>query len=344
MSTVYVTHPRCVEHDLPGHPEHAGRIRAVWDELNGSGLAARMQQVTAQPVTNEQILYVHTAEHVANLERVHREGLHAQFDSDTYLLPVSPEVARLSAGGVVAAVNTVLRGETANGLAVTRPPGHHAVPERGMGFCLLGNIAIAARHARYVHGIERVMIIDYDVHHGNGTQDMFYDDPGVLFVSSHQHPFYPGSGGVRETGRGDGRGYTMNLPLSARSGDDVYMRIYEEIVWAMARRYQPQIILVSAGFDAHWSDPLASMQLTLTGYARLTQMLNTLADELCGGKIVYVMEGGYDLIALAHGIGNIARSLLGDTDISDPYGPPPRKRNEPDIEDLIGAIKVLHRL
>lgn len=342
MTTIYVTHPRYVEHDLAGHPEHAGRIRAVWEEIDNSGLAEYMQHRLPEPVTDEQILYTHTAQHVENLHEVERQKIKAQFDSDTYLLPGSPEIARLSAGGVVMATEAVLRGEADNALAITRPPGHHAIPTRGMGFCLLGNVAIAARQAQKAFNIERILIVDFDVHHGNGTQDMFYEDDSVLFISTHQYPFYPGSGSLRETGSGSGRGFTLNIPLTAGHGDANYLRVFEEIIRPAATRFRPQLILVSAGFDGHWMDPLAGMMLSLTGFANITQILYEMADELCDGKIVFVMEGGYDLLALSHGMANVARVLLGRTDYSDPYGNTGRR--EPDVDELINAVKVLHKL
>jgi acetoin utilization deacetylase AcuC-like enzyme len=345
MTTAYVTHPRYLEHNLPGHPEHAGRIQAVWSKLEESGLASRMKRAEATPVTDEQILAVHEARYLDVFQQIallspDEVGM---LDHDTYALSVSPEVARLAAGGVVDAVGMVLRGEADNALAAVRPPGHHAIPRRGMGFCLLGNIAIAARHAQKAHGIERVLIVDYDVHHGNGTQDMFYDDDSVLFISTHQSPFYPGTGRLDEMGSGKGKGYTLNIPLPAGQGDKNYATIFEQIVWPAARRFQPGLILVSAGFDAHWTDPLASMKLSLTGYGTLTRQLIAMAKELCGGKIVFVMEGGYNLEALGYGVANIARALLGDDEISDPLGGDNRHR-EPDISALIQQIKTLHQL
>jgi len=194
MTTAYVTHEKYIIHDLPGHPEHAGRLRTIWKELDSAGLADRMKKIEPEPVSDEQILTVHTQQHLDNLQLIsHQDGM-SRFDSDTYALPETPEIARLSAGGVVKAVDAVLNGEAKNALAVVRPPGHHAIPTRGMGVCILGNVAIAARHTQNQYNLKRVLIVDYDVHHGNGTQDMFYDDDSVLFISSHQYPFYPGSG------------------------------------------------------------------------------------------------------------------------------------------------------
>jgi len=344
MTTIYTTHPRYVEHTLSGHPEHSGRIQSVWETLNTSGLAARMTQIEATMAADEQILYVHTKEYLdlLNIIAIGHGLVMIGAGMDTYALPVSPEIARLAAGGVIQAVDEVLRGNAHNGLAAVRPPGHHAIPQRGMGFCLLGNIAMAARHAQYIHGVERILIVDFDVHHGNGTQDMFYDDDGVLFISTHQSPFYPGTGRINETGIGKGEGYTINVPLPAGQGDQNYALIFEQIIWPAAKRYKPQLILVSAGFDAHWTDPLASMRLSLTGYAHLTHELMQMADELCDGKIVFVMEGGYDLDALGHGMANVARALLRDDEISDPIGG--RGGKEPDITPLIAKIQALHNL
>jgi acetoin utilization deacetylase AcuC-like enzyme len=342
MTTVYVTHPRYIEHEMPGHPEHPGRIQAIWQELDASGLAARMKCVAPDMVDDEQILAVHTPQYLDILKEISQRTSGVLFDSDTYAFPESPDIARLSAGGVVRAVDEVLSGEADNGLAVVRPPGHHALPQRGMGFCLLGNIAIAAHHALNVHGLDRVLIVDYDVHHGNGTQDMFYDDNRVLYISTHQSPYYPGSGSIEEIGTGSGRGFTVNIPLPAGCGDQNYARVYEEIVWPVAGRFDPQLILVSAGFDVHWVDPLASMALSLAGYAHLNRQLMQMAEQLCGGRIVFVTEGGYDLDALAHGVRNIAHALLRDDEFSDPLGT--KTAREPNIDSLIQRLRDTHNI
>jgi acetoin utilization deacetylase AcuC-like enzyme len=291
------------------------------------------------------LLSVHTAQYLDILAWIQETQQHTvHLDADTYAGPTSYEVARLAVGGVVGAISEVLSGQAKNGLAVVRPPGHHAMPNHGMGFCLLGNIAIGARYAQRVCNLKRVMIVDFDVHHGNGTEAMFYDDDTVLFISTHQSPFYPGTGAISDIGEGTGRGYTINIPLGAGHGDGSYTQLYEHVVWPTARRFQPELILVSAGFDAHWTDPLAQMRLSLTGYAHLTQELVKMAEELCGGKIVFVMEGGYHLDALSHGVRNIAHALLGDTDVSDPLGPPHNKRQEPDVGRLVEQLRAIHHL
>lgn len=342
MTTVYVTHPRYTEHDLPQHPEHAGRIRAVWRRMNDSGLLARLLSREAETISPELILSVHTPEHLTLLEKISTLPRTVRIDADTYACPNSYEIARLSAGAAVLAVNSVVQGKAANGLVVARPPGHHAEPDRAMGFCLLNNVAIAARHAQQAFGIERILIVDYDVHHGNGTEVVFYDDPSVLFISTHQYPLYPGTGALTDTGSGKGEGYTINLPLPANTGDSGYATVFEQIVAPAAERFKPELILVSAGYDAHWLDPLAGMRLSLTGYAHLSRELVRMAEQYCSGKIIFVMEGGYNLDALSYGSCNIARVLLGD-EIEDPLGLPDDGR-EPDITALLEQVRRLHRL
>lgn len=342
MTTAYVTHPLYIDHDFPGHPEHAGRIKAVWRELESSGITPRLLKLTPDEISDAQVLSVHTEGYLNILNMLPIQERTIMLDPDTYALPETGEIARLSAGGVVLAVDAVMTGQSQNAMACVRPPGHHALVERGMGFCILGNVPIAVKHAQKKYGVERVLVVDFDVHHGNGTQDMFYSDPSVLFISTHQYPFYPGTGRAEETGAGQGKGATLNIPLPPGTGDKGFMRVYEQLVWPAARRFRPELIVVSAGFDAHWRDPLAQLRLSLTGYAHLTRELKLMADELCGGKIVFAMEGGYDLEALAHGWRNIAHVLLGESEISDPLGF--RQGEEPNLQPLIDYLHGLHTL
>ncbi len=345
MTTAYITHQRYTEHHLAGHAEHAGRIRAVWSEMDKAGLSERMHKIEATAIADEWILKVHTQKYLELLYWVEQhppKGVH-HLDPDTYAGATAFEIARLSAGGVVQAVEEVLSGRANNALAAVRPPGHHAMPDHAMGFCLLGNVPIATRYAQEKFGIEKIMIVDYDVHHGNGTEAMLYDDPTTLFISSHQYPFYPGTGAITDTGTGKGKGFTINIPLAGGHGDKSYAAFYEQIIWPAAQRFQPELIIVSAGFDSHWLDPIAGMRLSLTGYDHLTRELMKMADELCGGKIVFAMEGGYNLDALSHGVANVARALLGDNSVSDPLGPPKDSR-EPDIEPIIRQLKGIHLL
>jgi acetoin utilization deacetylase AcuC-like enzyme len=344
MTTIYVTHPRYTEHDMPGHVERADRVRAVWKWLDEAGLTARMQAVEATPADLEILRAVHTPAYLELLKQTAAYDRLVRLDADTYVTPTSYEIALLAAGGVVDAVRTVVTGEADNGLAAVRPPGHHTMPDRAMGFCLIGNIAAAARYAQQAHHIERVLIVDYDVHHGNGTEAMFYPDPSVLFISIHQWPLYPGTGAVTDTGSGPGKGYTINIPVSAGSGDASYKLIFEQVIWPAAVRFEPELILVSVGHDAHWLDPLAGIELTLTGYAQLAREMMLMAKQLCGGKIVFVMEGGYDLDVLSYGMVNIAHALLGDEETVDPLGQPPGGAHEPDIAPLIERVQRIHNL
>ena len=264
--TAYSSHSSFTEHDFPRHPEHAGRIKAVWEQLSRQGLLDQVEQIAPAPVSDEQILAAHSRSHLDRLVSVSRGDRVTRLDHDTYALPVSLRVARLAAGAAISAVDSVMTGhcrQRARDRQAARPPCHRL--EWQMGFCLLNNIAIAARHAQARHSCGKVLIIDYDVHHGNGTQDIFYADPTVLFISTHQSPFYPGTGALGETGTAAGAGNTLNVPIAGGHGDASYERIFAEVVWPAAERFAPDLLLVSAGFDAHWVDPLAQMQLSLAG-------------------------------------------------------------------------------
>lgn len=342
MTTVFFTDSRFAAHTQPGHPEHAGRLEAVYQLLEQTSVLEDLQRIEAQPASDAQLLAVHTQPYLDLLAKTAQLPHAAMLGLDTYIVPQSYELARLAVGGVIAIVEAVVRGTADNGMACVRPPGHHATPTMGMGFCLLSNIAIAARHALAVGGLERIAIVDFDVHHGNGTQDALYDEPKVLFISSHQSPLYPGTGAMTEIGSGAGRGFTANIPLPPFTGDSGIQQVYDEFVAAMLTRYQPQLILVSAGFDAHWRDPLAQLQLSLEGYAHLTRGLMRAAHNLCGGKIVFVMEGGYDLTALSHGWLNIAYALLERDEISDPLGSAAEERPLPD--GFLDRLREIHGL
>lgn len=344
VKTAFVTHKRYLDHDMPGHPEHAARLKSVLKKIEEGGLRQRLDRLTPKPLLEETILLAHSRSHLDQLgqfEALNDSQLY-MLDGDTYMVPESYTIARLAAGGACQAVDAVLEDEAQYALAAVRPPGHHATAERAMGFCLLNNVAIAARHAIKAHDLQRVMIVDFDVHHGNGTQDILYDDDQVLFISTHQHPLYPGSGMLEETGSGKGEGYTLNVPMPARSSDSNYRRVFDEIIWKAAERYQPELIIVSAGFDAHWADPLAGMRVSLDGFAHLTRELIRMADTYCDGCIVFAMEGGYDLEVIGNGFTNVARIMLGDDPI-DPVGKP-QETVEPNITPLIEQVKAIHDL
>jgi acetoin utilization deacetylase AcuC-like enzyme len=340
MSTAYVYDPLYLEHSRAGHVEGPERLETAMQVLRERRLLDRLVEVRPTPVPMEDLLQVHH-EHYVKFVRELAERGGGNLDPDTYLNHRSFEVALLAAGGLLNLVQAVLDGEVTNGFALVRPPGHHALPGRGMGFCLFNNIAISARYALEHNGLSRILIADFDLHHGNGTQEMFYDTSEVLYFSTHQYPHYPGSGHWSEIGEGEGEGYTVNVPLPAGVGDEGYERVFDEVLYPLAERYAPQLILVSAGYDAHWADPLGMMQLSTTGYAYLANVLKEMAEELCDGRLAFTLEGGYDLRAVSHSIAATLQALLGD-EVYDPIGPS-RQPSVP-IDDLIVQIKGTHRL
>jgi acetoin utilization deacetylase AcuC-like enzyme len=344
MAVGLVTSPEYLKHDFPEHPENAQRLRAIESALDSPALGLRefLTPLAPQPASLEQLAAVHDPAYIEGLRRAMDRAPGYVDSAPTYIVPESFDVACLSAGGAVRAVEAVLSGEVQSAFALVRPPGHHAEPRQPMGFCLFNNVAVAARHALRQAGIERVLIVDFDVHHGNGTQDMFYDDPAVLFISSHQEGIYPGTGALEEIGEGAGRGFNINLPLPDGAGDEAFARITGEIIAPAAQRFRPNLVLVSAGFDAHWLDPLAGLQLTLGGYAQMTRGLMQLAQEQCDGRLALTLEGGYHLAALAGGVVSVVRSLLGETGLSDPLGRAPRP--EPDVRAVIAEGRALHQL
>jgi acetoin utilization deacetylase AcuC-like enzyme len=292
--------PRIADHlTPPGHPERPERAETmtrVVERFRADG----GRVIEPRRATDDDLHRVHTPEYVRSITAT--GGRAVMLDADTFTSPDSEDIARLAAGAVLVGVDAVLEARSGSrALAVVRPPGHHAESDRAMGFCLYNNVAIGAAYARS-RGCERVAILDYDVHHGNGTQRTFYEDPTVLFVSSHQYPFYPGSGGADETGRGAGVGFTLNLPLAAGTRDAEVIARYEQEALPLVERFRPSLMMVSAGFDADERDPLAGLRMTSAGFRSLTALLVSAADRLCGGRMVLVTEGGYDLTALEEGL------------------------------------------
>jgi acetoin utilization deacetylase AcuC-like enzyme len=297
MSLVLVSSKRFVDHVTPaGHPERPERAQAL-EALAASFKEQGGEVVEPRSATDEDLLRVHTQEHVDAI--VATRGKATMIDEDTFTSPDSDDIARLAAGAVLTGIDRALDGpKGSRSLVLVRPPGHHAEADRAMGFCLYSNVAVGAAYARS-RGCARVAIVDYDVHHGNGTQWIFYEDPTVLFVSSHQYPFYPGTGAASEKGRGAGHGFTLNIPLDAGAKDDEIERQYAAQVIPAVRNFKPDLLLVSAGFDAHEMDPLGQLRMTTEGFGRLTKTLIDLANEVCEGRAVLVTEGGYDLKALS---------------------------------------------
>jgi len=297
----YVLDDLFIHHHAPsGHPERPARLEAVRDALRAADLEHRGQRVTVRAATDAELARVHTGSYLDDLTRT-VPGKSGWLDGDTFFSPGTWDAALGAAGAVSELATQVLSGALSSGLALVRPPGHHAEADRAMGFCLLNNVAVAAAAARAA-GAGRVAILDWDVHHGNGTQHIFWDDPTVMYQSIHQFPFYPGTGAPDEIGGPRALGATVNVGLPAGSGDRDYLATFDHVLGPALRRFKPDLILVSAGFDAHHADPLASMKVSRYGFARLAARVRAIADELCGGRWVVALEGGYDLGGLGEGV------------------------------------------
>jgi acetoin utilization deacetylase AcuC-like enzyme len=299
-----------LDHHTGPHPETEERLIAIMDRLDTDGLLEGRPLLTPTNAPREAVLRIHQAEYVDALERFCAAG-GGWLEPSTVASAESFDVALLAAGGAIRATDAVLSGEARRTFALGRPPGHHATAETGMGFCLFNNVAIAAQHARDKYGLERIAVIDWDVHHGNGTNDIFYADPHVLFVSIHQYPLYPLSGLATERGAGDGEGYTLNIPLPMRSRDADYLRAFDELIGPLVLTYRPELIFISAGYDASQDDPLAGMLVTDDGFRQMAERVVGWADACCDGRIVAVLEGGYDLDALGRGVAITLRVLDG---------------------------------
>ena len=311
LRTAVVIDERYEGHDTGyGHPERAERVAALRDlveSLGGAGLI----RLEPRPATPEEVALVHAEEYLKLVASTAGGGPKA-FDADTPVSSRSYETALLASGGLLALVDTIMADGADNGFALVRPPGHHAEADRAMGFCLFNNVAIAARCLCEHHGLDRVLIVDWDVHHGNGTQHSFADDRSVLYVSTHQYPLYPGTGRVDEVGVGEGKGFTLNVPLPAGCGDGEFLDAFVRLVDPVCRQFEPQFVLVSAGFDAHLRDPLAGMRVSQEGFACLARVLLRIAAEHAGGRLAAVLEGGYDLEALCGSVARVLDEMQGE--------------------------------
>ena len=333
MNTVY-TFVQSTEHVYPDHPEKPGRL----DILKPRLASFDAELLDAKPASPDEISLVHHPKLVSMLEKVCREDAPGIIDyAPTYVTRTSFDDALLAAGGVITCSRAVMNGDAKNAFAIVRPPGHHAEPDKAMGFCIFNNIAIAARDA-IENGLEHVMVIDYDAHHGNGTQAAFLNDERLAFVSAHQWGIYPGTGWITDAPHAKKR--IVNVPLSAYAGDMVYEQVADQIFKPFVQSFKPQMIFVSVGFDAHWNDPITTLGLSSKGYLMLAQKAVSLAEEYCDGKIVFVLEGGYDPVNVANGADGVFEALTGKKSGNEANDPNPYK--EPDCESRIDKVLKQH--
>src|SRR5579883_3291558 len=356
MTTALIYDPIFLEHLTPSrHPERPQRVEMAINVLEALGWLERDGLLLLPPraATVDELAAIHERRYIRKVEKASQKvAAEAEsggpqtrfFATDTYVSARSYEAALKAAGAPLTAIDAILEGRATNAYCLVRPPGHHAVAESAMGFCLFNNVAVAARYAIDHYGLERVMIIDYDVHHGNGTQEMFYNDPRVLYFSVHQAPFYPGTGLSDETGEGAGLGTTINVPLPAMTGYETYEPVFRQVMAAAADRYNPQLMLVSAGFDAHWADPLGGMNLSTAGFSKLMAIIIEEAKFLCNGRLVLVQEGGYNIDAMASCVATCINMLLGDDAAVDSLGKAKDTAYRLNTDVLIAELRRIHHL
>lgn len=339
--TGIVRDERYLDHE-PGrwHPESPERLMAIYSMLNGRDMEGIFLDLPTRRATRDELLRIHSPRYVDMILATAGKG-YRSLDPDTAVSEGSCEAALLAAGGVSEAISVVLSGEMDNAFALVRPPGHHAEHSRGMGFCLFNNLAVGVRHAQAAHGIKRVLAVDWDLHHGNGTQHSFENDSSVLYFSTHQYPYYPGSGASEEIGKGSGEGFTVNVPLSSGKGNGEYAAVFDRILKPIALEFDPELILVSAGFDIHANDPLGGMRVTSHGFARLTRRLMDIADACCRGRVVMTLEGGYDLDGLSSSVKAVIREMAGVSDLLPEYAL--TRSEEERVERIVATAARVHR-
>jgi acetoin utilization deacetylase AcuC-like enzyme len=299
--TGYISDPFYLQHENEPHPENPGRLTAIKEKIESSKFYNNLTLIQPRKATVEDIAKVHDREHIQNVEKSCKNGVR-NLDTDTVICPDSHEAALLSAGAGLEALDKILDGTINNAFCAVRPPGHHAEHNRSMGFCLFNNVGVIARYAQGVKQLGKIFIFDWDVHHGNGTQNSFYKDSSIFYSSTHQYPFYPGTGGEDETGIGDGLGSNLNLPMQAFSGDADYLNVIEHKLVPAIQKFKPDLIIISAGFDAHENDPLAQIELSTECYGEMTRQLVDVANDVCEGRILSMLEGGYDYSALGDSV------------------------------------------
>jgi len=307
--TGFIFHPQYLRHDTKSHPENSGRLKAIQEKIKLSKIYPHLHFPDPRRAIDDELNQNHNLDHINHVRNSCQNG-EQNLDGDTVICLDSWDAAVLSAGAGLTAIDKIISGQLDNAFAAVRPPGHHAEKDRSMGFCLFNNVAIAARYAIKKYALNRVCIFDWDVHHGNGTQHSFYSDPSIHYSSIHQYPFYPGTGDKIETGTGDGLGTTLNFPLEAFSGDLIYLDIIKNKLIPVIQNFKPDLIIISAGFDAHEDDPLGQMKISSDGYRKMTSMILKLAEEVCDGRLLSMLEGGYNHDALADSVLNHVDTLL----------------------------------
>jgi acetoin utilization deacetylase AcuC-like enzyme len=341
MNVGLVYDPIYLEHDTGEHVENSVRLSTTLELLAEKQIKQQLFLLPPRPATGDEIGLVHAREYIFRVRDFCENG-GSDLDSDTRASTNSFKSAVIAAGGTITAVEAVMNRTVKYSFALVRPPGHHATTWHAKGFCIFNNIAIAAKWVLTNYDIDRILIVDFDVHHGNGTQDAFYLSPSVLYFSTHQYPLYPGSGNLSETGARRGLGYTVNIPMVAGWGDEEYQAVYEDILAPIARRYKPQLIMVSAGYDAHWADNISMMRVSVPGFVRITQVLKVLADKLCDGKLMFVLEGGYNPTSLSYSVAASLNVLLGHKDFEDPLGKRESRVKFEDFDKFIKVVKEKH--
>jgi acetoin utilization deacetylase AcuC-like enzyme len=341
-ATNVITDQRYLEH-RPGeyHPESPQRLERIYRMLKDADISGRFTEVRPRAATREELALNHSVEYVERIEKTAGKA-HTMLDPDTHTSAGSWEAAIHAAGGVLVSLDMIMEGRFNNGFALVRPPGHHAEASRAMGFCLFNNIAIGAHYLIQKYHLERLLIVDWDLHHGNGTQKSFYRSPQVLYLSTHQYPYYPGSGSMEEIGEGKGAGYTVNIPLQGGQGDADYLKIFQEIILPIAAEYQPQFVLISAGYDPYYLDPLGAMRVTPDGFAAMTRQLMDCAQKCCEGKVLVVLEGGYHLDGITESAKKTLLALIQEPGISPNGNAAGAAECSPQTYQVIRTVKKIH--
>jgi acetoin utilization deacetylase AcuC-like enzyme len=343
--TGVVKDARYLEHVMdPGHPESPERLKAIYQMLEEEEMRGRpLGKVKPRPATREELEMVHSPAYIDLIASTAGKP-YFRLDGDTSTCAKSYEAALLAAGGLLELTKVVMQGKFNNGFALVRPPGHHAERDKAMGFCLFNNVAIGAHYALKNFSLQRILIVDWDVHHGNGTQHSFYEDPRVLYFSTHRYGFfYPGTGAATEVGKGKGEGFTVNVPLSTGMSDTEYGNIFEKFLKPIALEYQPQLILVSAGFDIHYNDPLGGMEVSEKGFARMVQILMEIAENTAQGKLVLTLEGGYDVMGQRRSVKAVLEELSQASPLDKKDLLEKEKANYPRIEKFLLQLKEIQK-